>query len=91
LDLEELAYGRVWVGDEATRVRRVALHPRLATTSTLLSAQCSAVQVWDIANSDTPILAKRVSCPALFSFILLICLFFIYELILELYGNIYYF
>ncbi len=65
MDLEELAEGRVWVGDEATRVRRVALHPRLATTSTLLSAQCSAVQIWDIANSDAPILAKRVSCPAL--------------------------
>ncbi|ELR20449.1 WD domain, Gbeta repeat domain containing protein, partial [Acanthamoeba castellanii str. Neff] len=61
LDLVELAEGRVWVGDEATRVRRVALHPRLATTSTLLSAQCSAVQIWDIANSDAPLLAKRVS------------------------------
>jgi hypothetical protein len=81
LDLVELAEGRVWVGDEATRVRRVALHPRLATTSTLLSAQCSAVQIWDIANSDAPLLAKRVSCPAIYNLLLLLLLFIWYLLV----------
>jgi hypothetical protein len=60
LDLEQLLEGRVWVGDEATRVRRVALHPRLAHNSALLSTQASAVQIWDFASSDVPTFVKRV-------------------------------